>query len=60
MSSDDEDIAITDDLKLEQYQLDQIIDDDNDQHVEKIDALEDALNEKLTIEEPTSKPVVVE
>ncbi|CAF1670875.1 unnamed protein product, partial [Adineta ricciae] len=55
--NDDEDIVVTAGIKLDQYQLDQVTDDDIDNHM---DELEDDLNEKLIIEEKLSKAIVVE
>ncbi|UJR35265.1 hypothetical protein I4U23_028029 [Adineta vaga] len=61
VTSDDDDenddLVVTTGIKLEQYQMDQITDDDIDNHV---DELEDDLNEKLTIEDKTSQAIVVE
>jgi hypothetical protein len=57
---DDDDILLTTDVNLEKFNIDQTTDEDNDNHIEKMDELENNLNEKLVIEENTTKSIVVE
>jgi hypothetical protein len=48
------------DFNLEKFNIDQTTDEDNDNHIEKMDELEDNLNEKLKLEENPTTSIVVE